>query len=187
MLLLHRYYGNLSTANLPWSASKAGSNNNSISILTEERKPALSVMVSHTLCKHAHTLEHGKEKILSGPERASPPSLSVSVWACWVTRGWNLSELQISTSPLSKSGFVQLFILHGTPISLFSSILRSCAPNNGSVLKHGLMNKHHQWLKVHRQTSNGWLAKMRLSCSVKWNFGNMKFVQWGQLECLKHY
>lgn len=185
MLLLHRCHGNLSTANLPWSASKAGSNNNSISILAGGRKPALSVMVSHTLCKRAHTLEHGKEKLLSGPERAGPPSLSAGVWACWVTRGWNLSEPQISASPLSKSGFVQLFILRGTPISLFSSILRACAPDNGRVLKDGLVNKrHHQWFKVHRQTSKGWLVKMRLSCSVK--FGEYETCA-GGAACLKHY
>lgn len=98
MLLLHRYYGDLSTANLPWSASRVGIKNNRISILTEEKKSALALMISHTLCKHAHTytLENGKEKILSARERLTlgsslSPSPSVRVWACWVTRGWNLS------------------------------------------------------------------------------------------------
>lgn len=81
MLLLHRCYGNLSTANLPWS-SRAGSNNNSISILTEERKSALAFMVSHTLCKHAHPLENGKEKILSGPERLRLGRASLSLSVC---------------------------------------------------------------------------------------------------------
>lgn len=113
MLVSHWNYSNLSTANLPWSAMRAGSSNNSSSILTDERTSVVALMLFYTLCTH----ENEKEKILSGYEWLWIGPGSLTLEACWVTSGWNLSEFQISTSPLSKSTFVLLFTLHGTPIS----------------------------------------------------------------------
>lgn len=44
---------------------------------------------------------------------------------------------------------------------------RSCTPNNGSILKQGLMNKgQHQWLKIHRKTDD--LQKRIKSLLFSW-------------------
>lgn len=130
----------------------------------------LSWCLTHCANMHTHWRmeKRRSSQDLNDSESAQPLSLflSASVWACWVTRGWNISEFHISTSPLSKSGFVQLFILHGTPISLVHQIM-AVSWNTGWWINGTISD--YKYTEKHKMDN----SQKRLSHPVKWKFWNI--------------